>query len=70
MDYMFYLDRITIIFPSNYNINLKFQGEVDGVSYHYVDKETIDEMIQNDEFIGKKHALKIYDQFSLNTSCF
>ena len=38
----------------------KFQGEVDGVSYHYVDKETIEEMIQNDEFI--EHAT-----FSNNT---
>merc|ERR1712020_515638 len=35
-------------------------GEVDGVSYHYVDKETIEEMIQNDEFI--EHAT-----FSNNT---
>ena len=23
-----------------------------------------------DGFIGKKHALEIYDQFTLNTSCF
>ena len=30
------------------------EGEVDGVSYHYVDVETIQQAIENDEFI--EHA--------------
>ena len=30
----------------------------------------LDGMVGNDPLIGKKHALKKYNQFAINTSCF
>lgn len=60
------IKRLETEFPDAFGFSVSHttrqprEGEVDGVSYHYVDKETIDEMIQNDEFI--EHAT-----FSNNT---
>ena len=37
---------------------------------HQKVQEKFPSLDQEDHPIGKKHALKIYDQFAINTSCF
>jgi len=52
--------RITKDFPDAFGFSVSHttrkprEGEVDGVSYHYVDQETMEKLIEDDEFI--EHA--------------
>ena len=55
---------------------VKFWPDQDYATYGPVfSVQTVDKLVQPDFSVwqlrlGKKHALKIYDQFTLNTSCF
>ena len=52
--------RITKDFPDAFGFSVSHttrkprEGEVDGVSYHYVDQDTMEKLIEDDEFI--EHA--------------
>ena len=54
------VDRLKKEFPDAFGFSVSHttrkprEGEVDGISYHYVDQETIEKAIENDEFI--EHA--------------